>query len=203
MLPLFVRKCLNYIYSKDRLEKHVFRRTRRMKSSVFSGKQAISPVIAAIILVTVTIAVAVSSTFYYTSVVGAYTDFETIEIRSVNVYPVSQLNRPTSNVFKGSGWNVSIMLKNTGTKQVTIKYLLLNSRLVDGYDRVAVFDGSGYVKTGNVSLTIPCQSSTYIFVAIKNGEDARSGIVFSPGLHLEVTLQSASGISYMQFMTLS
>jgi len=173
-----------------------------MNVNVLIGKRAISPVIATILLVAVTLVIAVSSTVYYTSVVGAYTGFEEVEVRRVKVYPVSNLKGPTNNVLKGFGWNVSMTLKNAGTKQATLEHFLLNGRPLDAYDRVAVFDGSGYVPRGDVSIPIPCGCSRQIFIAIKNGEDAGSDIVFSPGLHLEVTLQSAAGIAYLQFVTL-
>lgn len=118
----------------------------------------------------VTLVIAVSSTFYYTSVVGSYASFEEVEVRSVKVYFVDNLKWPTNNVFEGSGWHVSITLKSTGTKQVTIKYLLLNGRPLDAYDHVAVFNGSEYVQTGDVSFTIEYGSSRQIFIAIKKRE---------------------------------
>jgi len=173
-----------------------------MKPSLFFGTRAISPAIATIILVAVTLVVAVSSAFYYTSVVGAYSSFEEVEVRSVKVYLVDNLKRPTNNVLKGAGWNVSITLKNTGTKQATMTSVLLNGRPLDAYERIAVFDGTGYVKTSEVSITISSGNSNQLFIAIKNGEDKSSGIVFSPGLNLEVTLQSTSGMTYMRLIRL-
>jgi flagellin-like protein len=173
-----------------------------MKSSLFFGKRGISPVIATIVLVAVTLVIAVSSVLYYTSVVGAYSSFEVVEVRSVRTYPVSNLKSSTNNVFKGSGWNVSIMLKNTGTKQATLTSVLLNGKPLDAYERVAVFDGTDYVKTSEVSIPIMSGNSSQLFIAIKNGEDQSSGIIFSPGLNLEVMLQSTSGITYKRLITL-
>ena len=183
-----------------------------MKPSSFLGRRGISPVMATIILVAVTLVIAVSSSFYYTSVVGAYNSFEEIEVRTVKVYHVNELKWPTNNVFEGSGWNVSITLKctgmsmtlkSTGTKQVTIKRLLLNGRPLDAYDRVAIFDGNEYVKTGDISFPIEYGSSRQIFIAIKKGNDKSSGIIFTPGLNLEVKLQSASGITLSRFINLT
>lgn len=183
-----------------------------MKPGSFLGKRALSPVLGTIILVAVTLVIAVSSTFYYTSVVGSYESFEEVEVRSVKVYFVDNLKWPTNNVFEGSGWNVSITLKctgmsmtlkSTGMIQVTIKRLLLNGRPLDAYDRVAVFDGSRYVKTGDVSFPVEYGSSRQIYIAIKGGKDKSGGIVFTPGLTLWITLQSVSGITLSRFVTLN
>jgi len=125
-----------------------------MKPSLFFGTRAISPAIATIILVAVILVVAVSSAFYYTIVVVAYSSFEGVEVRNVKVYPVDNLEQSTNNVLKGAGWKVSITLKNTGTKQATITSVLLNGKPLDTYERIAVFDGTGYAKTSQVSITI-------------------------------------------------
>jgi hypothetical protein len=135
--------------------------------------------------------------------VGSYESLEKVEVRSVKVYHVDNLKWPTDNILKGSGWNVSITLKGKETKQVTIKRLLLNGRPLDTYDPVAVFDGSKYVKTGDVSFLVEYGSSRKIFIAIEKGNDKSGGIVFSPGLSLWITLQSASGITLSGFVTLN
>ena len=173
-----------------------------MNANVFGGRRGVSPVLATILLVAVTLVLAVSTAFFCTSTVGAYTGFEEIEVWTVKVTPVTNLKGATQNLFKGSGWNVSITLRNTGTKQGTITSLLLNGRPLDAYDRVAIFDGTRYVQQGAVALSIPGGSSRTIFLAIKNGNDAGSGIVFSPGLRLDVTLQSESGLTYQRLITL-
>ncbi len=125
-----------------------------MKPSLFFGTRAISPAIATIILVAVTLVVAVSSAFYYTSVVGAYSSLEEIEVRSVKVYQVDNLKQPTNNVLKGAGWNILNTLKNKGTKQATITSVLLNGRPLDAYERIIVFDETAYVNMSQVSITI-------------------------------------------------
>ena len=50
-----------------------------------------SPVMATIILVAIALVIAVSSTFYYTSVVGSYASYEEVEVRSVKVFFVDNL----------------------------------------------------------------------------------------------------------------
>ena len=174
-----------------------------MKQSLFFGKKAFSPVIATGLLVAVSLVVAVSCTFYYTTVVGTHTNFEQVEVRSVKVYPVDDLKQLTNNVMKGTGWNISITLTNVGTKQVTITSMLLNGRSLDTYDRVAVFNGTEYVQSGDISVIILRGNSYQLFITIKNGEDKNVGIVFSPGLNIEVALQNTSGVYYMQFATLN
>jgi FlaG/FlaF family flagellin (archaellin) len=174
-----------------------------VKPKILSGRKAISPGFATITLVAVTLVIAVSFVFYYTSVVGAYSSFEEVELKSLNVHHVDNLKWPTDNVFKGSGWNVSITLKNTGTRQAIMTSVLLNGRPLDAYERVAVFDGTNYVKTSEVSITIMSGNCIQLFIAIKNGEDKSSGTVFSPGSNIEVTLQSTSGTTYMRLITLT
>ena len=62
-----------------------------MKPSSFLGRRAMSPVMATIILVAIALVIAVSSTFYYTSVVGSYASYEEVEVRSVKVFFVDNL----------------------------------------------------------------------------------------------------------------
>lgn len=175
-----------------------------MKPSLFSGKKATSPLIGSVILFTIILVVAISSTIYFTSVEGGYSSVEQMEVRSLKVHTVSNLKSPTNNVLQGSGWNLLITLKNIGKNDVKINHILLNdnpldllnAKPLDDYYNVAVFDGSDYVKTGEVSIVIKGGSSVQISIAIKNGEDKSSGTIFSPGSNIEIKLQSTSGIYY-------
>ena len=173
-----------------------------MNAVIFVKTRGVSPAIATFLLIAVTVVIAMASAFYYSNVMGAQTGFEAVEVRSVIARPVANLEGATNGMLSGSGWNVSITLKNTGTSQATIRSFLVNGRPLEAYDRIAVFDGSKYVQRGDIGLTIPCGRSQQVFIAISQGTDAGSGTTFSPGVNLEVALQSASGASYPRFVTL-
>ena len=88
-------------------------------------KRGISPVVATVILVAVTIVVAVAVAYWMGGIAGLYTRFERIEISSA--YAVWNA---TSNVTgKGTGeWKISVNLKNTGSADATITGLLVNGK---------------------------------------------------------------------------
>jgi flagellin-like protein len=79
-------------------------------------RKGISPVIATVIIVAVTIAVAIAVAFWMTGIVGLFTAAEKLEI--VALFAQQQAN--------GTGWTVSITIRNTGTTPTSIDEIFIN-----------------------------------------------------------------------------
>ncbi len=78
--------------------------------------KAISPVIATVIIVAVAIAISIAVALWITGLTSSFTGVEKLEI--VNAYASG--SQPT--------YNVSITIKNTGTKSATIDQIFVNNR---------------------------------------------------------------------------
>ena len=94
-----------------------------MKGDLLRNKRALSPVIATVILVSVTIVVAVSVAYWMGTIASSYTAFEQIEL-------------PTSySEYNSSlpGWKVYVELKNTGSADATIDNIFLNEKPLSNY----------------------------------------------------------------------
>ena len=95
-----------------------------MKGDLLRNKRALSPVIATVILVSVTIVVAVSVAYWMGTIASSYTAFEQIEL-------------PTSySEYNSSlpGWNVYVELKNTGSADANIANVFLNEKPLKDYN---------------------------------------------------------------------
>ncbi|KON26099.1 hypothetical protein AC480_06390 [miscellaneous Crenarchaeota group archaeon SMTZ1-55] len=154
------------------------------------------------ILVAISLVTAAASMTYLTGVEEAQMHFEQVVIRRVKVYPVLTLEQQTNRLLEGAGWIISMTLTNEGDREATMANIFLNGNPVETYDNVAVFDGTWYVKTGEIALSTASGSSTPLSIAIKQGVDNAGGIVFSPGLYLELKVQLASGGYCIQIATL-
>jgi len=87
------------------------------------SKKALSPVIATVILVAVTIVVAVSVAYWMGTIASSYTTFEQIEM------PTSYAEYNET----GNYWNVTVQLKNTGSADATVTEVSLNDIPLDKY----------------------------------------------------------------------
>lgn len=91
------------------------------------GRKAVSPVIASVILVAVAITVAVAVAYWMGGISGQYTKFEKIELTTAYSTRVA-----------GSGWLITIDLRNTGTTSSTLNTVFINDKPLNstGYDAI-------------------------------------------------------------------
>jgi len=162
------------------------------------NKKAISPVVATVILVAVTIVVAVAVSYWMGSIAGLYTRFEKLEITSYTMTKdnVETLGAPS---LTGKGWKITLYVKNSGSLDSTITSLVVNNKPLDSYivgtNKRAEFGTQTpiSVKTG---MTEPV--TIYLLE-----DDANNKVGFTAGTTIEVKLHTAGNMDFPQMMTLS
>ncbi|MEM2960684.1 MAG: archaellin/type IV pilin N-terminal domain-containing protein [Candidatus Bathyarchaeia archaeon] len=164
-----------------------------MKRKICANKRGISPVVATVILVAVTIVVAVAVAYWMGGITSLYTRFEKLEITSAYAEYDDNMTHVTG-WSSSDGWNITITLKNTGSADATIDNVFINGKPLTEYS------GSVSTSTGNASTTvnvpITVGDSQTINLYIKKGEP------FTAGVSLEVRLHSAAGQEYPKTVTL-
>ena len=113
-----------------------------MNKSIIAEKRALSPVIATVILISVTIVVAVSVAYWMGSIASGYTSFEQIELPTTYAKAISS---------PFTGWNVTIELKNTGSADATIDNIFINSIPLKDYTSGIRLYANGNNETSNLS----------------------------------------------------
>jgi len=153
-------------------------------------RKAISPVIATVILVAVAITVAVGVSYWMSGISSQYTNFEKIEIQSG--YAIVD---PSTN----TGWNITLVLKNTGTTTTTLNGFFVNDMPVQEYGITSALDlaldtdnGVNCLQTGEV---IETGDSTTIYVLIGAGN-------LSSGTTVNIKIHSSGGMDYIKLVRL-
>jgi len=140
------------------------------------SSSGISPVVATVILVAIAIVIAIAVAFWASGLVGIFTRFEKIEIRS------SYATATDDN------YEVHLLTFNSGSSSATIDELYINgqpaSNLVEGCNPQDVCDGN---PTTGVTLTVGASQEITITIA---------RATFSPGVTIEVMVHTASGKQY-------
>ena len=150
---------------------------KKVTSRIVRNKRALSPVIATVVLVAVTIVVAVAVSYWMGGIAGLYTRFEKIEI--VKSYAVKESN---------GNFTVTIELKNSGSADATIQYVLVNGRPLDDYDTNMTISPS-------LPASIPIGQSQAFTISI-------NGTLFTSGTTLDLKFHSAAGKDYPVMLTL-
>ena len=161
-----------------------------MNRNIAREKRGLSPVIATVILISVTIVVAVSVAYWMGSIASGYTTFEQIELPTV----YAKYND------EAEAWNVTIELKNTGSADATIDNIFLNSIPLEDYgNNITLYydtDGDGTIENSslsNIEIRINKGSSAIIILEIK-GNNAVEGC--TAGTRVDIKLHSAAGREY-------
>jgi len=143
---------------------------------MIKNKRGISPVVATVILVAVTIVVAVAVSYWMGGITGLYTRFEKVEMTSAY------------STWNGTGakWTVSITMKNTGSMDATIDNILINGRPYND----ALYGGN--VTDPDPALPIPLPIGDNVPISF----DIIEGPGFRHGVNIDVKLHSASGQEY-------
>jgi len=162
----------------------------RETTRIFKDKRGISPVVATVILMAVTIVVAVAVAYWMGGIAGLYTRFERLEISSA--YAV--WNATSNQTGQGPGeWKITMILKNMGSADATVTGLFVNERPWDD----TYFGGKILVPIGSLpaSLIPTGQPASITFYIAKGGG-------FNPGVSVAIMLYSTSGQGYPRTITL-
>ena len=154
-----------------------------MSRRLCADKRGISPVVATVILVAVTIVVAVAVAYWMGGIAGLYTRYEKLEISSIYAESTN------------GGWKITVHVKNTGSADATIDNVLINGKPYKSLSEVAVDPD---VATTGKELSLKVGSEENIEITITPGTDS----TFKPGVSVEVRLHSAGGQEYPKTVTL-
>jgi len=167
-------------------------------------RRAVSPVIATVILVAVTIMVAVAVSYWMSGIAGQYTSFEKVEIQSAYA------------TWDGTNtWTITLQLKNTGSAEAMLISAFVNDKPVpEGY---AVLVGET-VKNYITCTEIDPKATTPKALLIKSGESKTVHLIieidpgtterdpvhtFTSGTTLNIKLHSAGGMDYIKLVRLT
>ncbi len=154
-----------------------------------AASNAVSPVIAAVILVAVSLTVAVAISFWMGGITTQYTKFEKVEIKSaVCTYDAYD------------NWVITITLKNTGTATSTLNALYVNDNPATT-DQSAPGSGVDTITTDlNVTTTTTkIESGVEDVITVWIGANHAT---LSSGTTVNVKIQSAGGMDYIKLVEL-
>jgi len=151
-------------------------------------KRALSPVIATVILISVTIVVAVSVAYWMGAIAGGYTSFEQIELPSI--YAKWQED---DNI-----WNITIELKNSGSADATVDNIYVNGIPLKDYTSGIVtlqydtttLDNSAELASINIKVAKGASKTVYLSL----DESENDG--FTSGTRIEIKVHTAAGKDY-------
>jgi len=171
--------------------------------SIIAEKRALSPVIATVILISVTIVVAVSVAYWMGSIAGGYTTFEQVELPTAYAEYGSSFDIADDGVADDSGWKITIELKNTGSADATIDNIFINSVPLSSISTAAVDlwykDENGVLTEAtdfsSISIRVDKGSSnTVVIYIIDDGGQSVKGA--TSGTRIDIKLHSAGGRDY-------
>jgi len=169
-----------------------------MMKNLSKNKKALSPVIATVILISVTIVVAVSVAYWMGSIASGYTSFEQIELPTV--YAKYGNFTDESGVHLDYGWKVTISLKNTGSADATVDDIFLNTVPLKDYPSGWALNWSTSTGDGSTNHTIPYSS---LNITVTKGSTATLYLYLnstvegcSPGTTINIKIHTASGRDY-------
>jgi FlaG/FlaF family flagellin (archaellin) len=149
----------------------------RKFGSFRKNSKAISPVISTIIIVAVSIVMSIAAAYWMLGLGTAFTRFEKLEF--TNAY-----------AFKQDGkFEIRMTIRNTGTAALSIGQVFLNGKPVSVYNNTASVNWTtttlepGQQTDGTISLTI--------------------GNIWSSGMTVEVSIQTAAGREYPRTVALT
>ena len=168
---------------------------------VLKNRKAVSPVIATVILVSVTIVVAVAVAYWMGGIAGIYTRVEKIEILN------SVASKDPDPLLPQ--WNIVIDLKNSGSADATIQSVRINAKTLGIDDAPALGDTYYYQGTDGLDggLTILAGQEESFTITLKYFDDDPLSADLAPnnpvsGADIEVKLHTAAGMDYPDWVTL-
>ena len=160
-----------------------------MAGRLYADKRGISPVVATVILVAVTIVVAVAVAYWMGGLTSVYTRFEKLEITSA----YAQKNDGT--------FTITLNIKNSGSADATIDNILLNGKPPSEYEVNNITDSNELLYNGTSkewmkSLSVKAGASATIIICVN------ATAPFTSGTSIEIRLHTAAGQEYPKQVTL-
>lgn len=150
-------------------------------------REAVSPVIATVIIVAVAITVAVAISYWMGGISSQYTKFEKVEIQS-----------GTCVVDANGNWTISLKLKNTGTETATLLHIFINNVEIDNYDNGSLVGGEWNTDmTDSFSLTSGQSALVNMYISSFHPPQT-----LSAGTSINIRLHSAGGMDYIKMIEL-
>jgi flagellin-like protein len=156
-----------------------------MSRRLCADKRGISPVVATVILVAVTIVVAVAVAYWMGGIAGLYTRYEKIEF--VGAYAEYDATN--------TKWTITVTVKNTGSADASIDNILLNGKPYGNIDDATVTVDPDVAST---PLSMKVGAQAQIVITIEPDE----GSSFVSGVSVEVRLRSSGGQEYPKTVSL-
>ena len=131
------------------------------------SRNALSPVVSSIILVSITIVIAVASSNWLGSVAGEYTASEHID--SPTTYA-----KWDAGLFVNGGWNVTIELKNSGSVDTSVNSVLLNGFPLKDYTNsniVLYVDGVQQARLTSIYIPLHKGSLVRLLLQVERYKD--------------------------------
>jgi flagellin-like protein len=163
---------------------------KKVTKSIVWNKRALSPVIATVILISVTIVVAVAVAYWMGSIAGGYTAFEQIEMPSIYGKAISN----ATDVF--NGWNITIELRNTGSADATVTNIFVNSIPLQDYNsaKVNLFADGTDVESGLYVTGVSITRGNSVTLRLQLELDSTKG--FTAGTRVDLRIHTAAGQDY-------
>ena len=174
-----------------------------MKRSIIAEKRGLSPVIATVILISVTIVVAVSVAYWMGSIAGGYTSFEQVELPTAYAEYGTNFDIDDDGTAGESGWKITIELKNTGSADATIDNIFINSVPLSSISTSVV---DLWYKDENGQLT---EAQDFSSISIRVGKGSTNSVIIyilddggqsikgaTSGTRMDIKLHSAAGRDY-------
>ncbi len=155
-----------------------------MKNLGTRHRRAISPVIATVILVAVTISISVAVAYWMGGIAGTYTRSEQVQIQSAVCTPGT------------NGWTVSLSLKNTGSGAATLTNVFINNAEVTDYSASAPTVGVIATNMTTSNVLASGQAKTILIYIGNNYQSLSSGTTVNIDIH------SAGGMDYIKLVQL-
>ncbi|MBA7637871.1 hypothetical protein ES703_45520 [subsurface metagenome] len=170
-------------------------------SKIPRKSRGLSPVIATVILVSVTITVAIAVSYWMRGIAGQYTSFEKIELPVHYSQYVTDIDGAGAG---GEGWNQTIELKNSGSKDATINNIFLNNIPLKDYSSIIVLSWIDTIGEHSIDLTAD------ILISVTKGTQVKIVIGIplltdgcSSGTTIDLKITTAAGNQYPLLETLA
>lgn len=167
----------------------------RKKSRKIRRRRAVGSVTATVLLVAIASTVTVAIAHWMGGIAGQHTQFEQIEI--LNIKCTKDISNPV-NYF----WNISLSLKNTGTRDVTLISAFINEVEVDRYGVTTFTPASDddWVTSMSTTTYITMGNSMAVFFYI---DPDKAGATLSSGTMVNIKIYSSGGMDYPKLIQLT
>ena len=160
-----------------------------MARRLHADRRGISPVVATVILVAVTIVVAVAVAYWMGGLTAIYTRFEKLEITAAYAEQ------------KNGNYAITLNIKNSGSADATIDSILLNGKPPSEYagNVIKIVSGNTTLWNGTEwknNLPVKAGASASITIEVK------ANAPFTAGTSIEVKIHTAAGQEYPKTITL-